>query len=208
MKPLNNPPSGCATPPASLAKEPSRSASSSRRPPYDYPPCDRVAGFRCSRRTGGRAGPKPVLTASQQQQLFQKNREMIETLVDSSLEISNQSGDYAGRARSYGKVVDMFRKELENAAKDENAARITELGNHLNIVLHQGLAPSLKDADRQIGAGGTGREALVDIRDRNVQLVDWLQNQARNKWADSPEVREVIKSLEKTKTELGSSVAP
>jgi hypothetical protein len=154
----------------------------------------------------GAQAPEPKLTALQQQQLFQKNRKMIETLVDCSVETSNQSSNPLDQAKTYGKLVDMFRKELENAAHDENAGRISELGRHLNTVLDRGLAPSLQAADRVIGAEGTGRDALLDIRNRNLELVEWLERQASNKWADSPEVREVIQSLDKTKKELRSSV--
>ena len=45
---------------------------------------------------------RPRLSAAQQQQLFHKNREMIKTLVDSSLDISKQPGDYIQRSLAYG----------------------------------------------------------------------------------------------------------
>jgi hypothetical protein len=150
--------------------------------------------------------PKPRLTALQQQQLFQRNREMIKTLVDSSLEISNKSGDYIERSLAYRKVIMELQKELDNAANSEDAGRVTELGSHLNTVLARGLRPSLEAASMQIGAGGTGRERLVEIRDETIGFVDWLQNKARNKWADTPEIRQVIDSLENTKKDLGASV--
>jgi hypothetical protein len=63
----------------------------------------------------------------------------------------------------------------------------------------------LKRAHDQIGPNGTGSKELRDIRDRTVGLVDWLQDKAKNKWADTPEVREVIESLERTKKELGTA---
>jgi hypothetical protein len=150
--------------------------------------------------------PKPRLTASQQQQLFQRNREMIKTLVDSSLDISKQSGDYIQRSLAYRKVIMELQKELDNAANGEDAGRVSELGSHLNTVLERGLRPSLEAASGQIGADGTGRRRLVEIRDDTIGFVDWLQNKARNKWADTPEIRQVIDSLEKSKKELGASV--
>jgi hypothetical protein len=155
----------------------------------------------------GAQGERPALTASQQQQLFQKNRGMIQTLVDSSLKIS-QSGDYIERSRSYRKVVMQFQKELDQAAGDTDASRIAELGKHLDTVLRQGLAPSLREANRSIPAGGTGRDDLIDIRDKTVADVSWLQNIARNKWADTPEVRAVIDALETAKKEVGAAVPP
>jgi hypothetical protein len=156
---------------------------------------------------GAQSG-KPVLTGSQQQQLFHRNRAMVEALVDSGVEISKQSNEYTERSRSYRDLAMKFQSELNQAADNNDAARVAELGKHLNTVLLEGLAPSLRNAHRQIGADGTGREKLLDIRNSTVELVDWLQNRARNKWADTPEVREVIDSLETTKKELGSSVGP
>lgn len=156
----------------------------------------------------GAQGTPAALTASQQQQLFQKNRSMIETLVDSSLKISKSGSEYTERARSYSDVVKQLQKELDKAAVDADVSRLAELGQHLNTVLGQGLVPSLKVANGQIGADGTGRDKLIDIRDLSVLIVDSLQSKVRDRWADSPEVRELIEKLEKTKKDLNSSVAP
>jgi hypothetical protein len=152
----------------------------------------------------GAQGEKPALSASQQQQLFQKNRGMIKTLVDSSLEISQMSGDGVQRTQCYVKVVQQFREELDRAANDADPSRVAELGKHLDTVLRKGLTPSLRDAHVQIGPGGTGVEKLGEIRRDSLILVDWLQTKARDKWPDTPEVREVIDSLEKTKNDLDS----
>jgi hypothetical protein len=153
----------------------------------------------------GAQGPKTGLTAAQQQQLFQRNRAMIQTLVESSVEISNQSGDYIKRSQSYRKVIMEFQKELNNAADGTDATRVAELGKHLDMVMRQGLAPNMKKAYLQIGGpNGTGHKDLQEIRDSTIELVDWLQVKAKNKWADTPEVREVIESLEKTKKEMGT----
>ena len=154
----------------------------------------------------GAQGAKPRLTPAQQQQLFQRNRAMIQTLVDSSVEITAQSGDYVQRSKSYRKVIMEFQKELNDAADGSDATRIAELGKHLDTVMRRGLAPSLQRAVDQEGPNGTRRKDLDEIRDRTVELVEWLQDKARNKWADTPEVREVINSLEKTKTDLDKSV--
>ena len=151
-------------------------------------------------------GSKPGLTASQQQQLFQKNWAMIQMLVDSSLEISSQSGDYIHRSRSYRKVIMEFQKELVTSANGTDARRVAEIGKHLDTVMRQGLAPSLQAAQRQIGPDGTGRKDLEEIRDYTLELVEWLQDQAKNKWADTPEIREVIQALDLTKKELTTSV--
>ena len=156
----------------------------------------------------GAQGPKTGLTAAQQHQMFQRNRVMIQTLVDSSVEISAMSGDYLQRSRSYRKVIMKFENELTDAANGNDAGRIAEIGKHLNTVMRQGLAPSLQAAVRQVGADGTGQKDLREIRDRSVELVEWLQDKAKNKWADTPEVREVIESLERTKKELGAGVEP
>jgi hypothetical protein len=156
----------------------------------------------------GAQGPKNSLTAAQQHELFQRNRSMIVSLVDSSVEISDVAGDYILRSRSYRKVVNQFHEELTRAAESGNAARVAELGKHFDTVLRQGLTPSLKAANRNIGPDGTGRKDLQEIRDRTLELVDWLKDKAKNKWGDTPEVREVIESLERTKQELSTSVGP
>ena len=53
----------------------------------------------------GAQGPKTGLTAAQQQQLFQRNRAMIQTLVDSSVDMSTRSNDPVHRAKTYRKVI-------------------------------------------------------------------------------------------------------
>ncbi|MCE9534137.1 MAG: hypothetical protein K8T89_23920 [Planctomycetes bacterium] len=157
----------------------------------------------------GAQGTKRELTAVQQQQLFQKNRPMIQTLVDSTLELSTFSGDHTERSRSYRKVIMEFQKALGTAADDSDSGRVAEIGKHLDTVIRQGLAPSLKAANRQIGGpNGTGYKDLVEIRDRSVELVQWLQDKARDKWADTPEVRDVIESLDRTKKDLNESIGP
>ncbi len=123
----------------------------------------------------GAQGTPPALTASQQQQLFQKNRGMIKTLVDSSLKISQSGNDHKERARSYGEVVKQLQKELDKAAVDADVSRLAELGKHLNTVLGEGLVPSLKKASDQIGPGGTGRVDLIDIRFLSLLIVNSLQ---------------------------------
>jgi hypothetical protein len=153
----------------------------------------------------GAQGPKPGLTAAQQHQLFQRNRVIIETLVESSLEICDNSGSYLRRTKSYRKVIMGLQAELSGAADGSDAARVAELGKHLDTVMRQGLAPSLQKAVQQIGRDGTGKKDLQEIRDRTVELVDWLQDKASNKWADTPEVREVIQSLVKAKKELSET---
>lgn len=154
----------------------------------------------------GAQGPRQGLTASQQQQLFQRNRAMIQTLVDSSVDMSStQASDPVGRAKTYKRVILQFQQELGSAADSSDAKRIAELGKHLDTLMRQGLAPSLRTAHQQIGKNGTGRQDLLDLRDRTIELVDWLQDKARNQWADTPEVREVIERLELSKKELSAT---
>lgn len=155
----------------------------------------------------GAQGPRSGLTAAQQQQLFQRNRGMIQTLVDSSVDMSTRSGDALHRAKTYRKVVVAFQTELRSAADTSDATRIAELGNHLDTLMRQGLAPSLKAAQQQIGPNGTGKKDLLDLRDRTLELVDFLQDKARNQWADTPEVRDVIQKLELSKKEISNSLA-
>lgn len=155
----------------------------------------------------GAQGPKTGLTAAQQQQLFQRNRAMIQTLVDGTVDMSIQSNDYVFRAKTYRKVIMEFQRELGSAADTSDAGRIAELGSHLDTLMRQGLAPSMKAA-RQQAASGTGKKELMELRDRTVELVDWLQDKARNQWADTPEVRDVIQKLELSKKELNESVSP
>ena len=71
-----------------------------------------------------------------------------------------------------------------------------------DVVMRQGLAPSLQAATRQVGADGSKRDELDKMRDSSLRLVNWLQNKAKDRWADTPQIREVIESLEKTRKEL------
>jgi len=164
-----------------------------------------VVALLCSQ--AGAENP-PKLTALQQQQLFQKNRQLIQTLVDGSVEMSNVSNDYTQRSRVYRRMILEFQKELTTAADQNDPNRVVEIGKHLDTVMRQGLAPTLKVARGRLGPDGTGMNDLIDMRDRSVELADWLQNKSRAQWKDNPQVQEVIDSLEKTKKELGGSIAP
>jgi hypothetical protein len=156
----------------------------------------------------GAQGPGAGLTAAQQQQLFQRNRQVVAALVDSSLDVSDASGDYVKRSKSYRQVVAVLHAELSAAAQREDGTRVAEIGQHLDTVLSKGLTPSLRAAAGQVGPGGTGEKDLREIRDRSLELADWLQGQAKSKWADTPEVRAVIEALGRSKSELRSSINP
>jgi hypothetical protein len=145
---------------------------------------------------------KVRLTALQQHELFKQNRAMIQSLVESSVEITNVSGDYLQRSKSYRKVVMKFQEELNNAAEGSDPGRVAELGEHLDSVLRQGLVPSMQKAARQAGPNGTSKEELQEMSNRTLELVNWLQEKATKKWPETPEVQKVIESLEKTKKEL------
>ena len=154
----------------------------------------------------GAQGPSKKLTAAEQTKLFQRNRPMIQSLVDSSVNLSVNANDYLKRSKTYSEVLEKFHEEILNAAKQEDAGRVAELGKHLGAVIENGLTPNLQEASRQIPRNGTNWDKLKELQRQTTDTLESLQSATQKKWPESPEVREMIQMLDKAKGTVNQSV--
>lgn len=117
----------------------------------------------------GPKGPSPA----QRGELFKKNHSVIESLVKETVDSSHVPNDYVKRASSYYDVLYKFNTEIAEAGKARDAARVEELTHHLELLLDQGLAPTLVKARVQV-ENGTGNEDYLKVKENLLAQVNAL----------------------------------
>jgi hypothetical protein len=98
----------------------------------------------------GAQGPEhSALSAADQLRLHRANRVLLIDLVDRGIELGKASHpiDRADECRKTARVLGVA---LQQAAEKEDADRVAEIGNHLELVLRDGLVPMLDDAKRNV----------------------------------------------------------
>ena len=129
----------------------------------------------------GAQTPK-ALTSAQKGELFRKNREVFENIVDQTVASSKSPNDPLKRANTYYSLLVNFNKQI--AASSQDSGRVEELTQHLKVLLDKGLTPTLADAKRQV-EGGTGVDEFVDLRQGLLAqlkaLLDVLSNDPTTK---------------------------
>jgi hypothetical protein len=129
------------------------------------------------------AQPPKALTSAQKGELFRKNREVFENIVDQTVASSSSPNDPLKRANTYYPLLVNFNKQIAGA-NSQDSRRVEELTQHLKVLLDKGLTPTLADAKRQV-EGGTGVDEFITIRrDLLAQLkalLDVLSNDPATK---------------------------
>jgi hypothetical protein len=129
------------------------------------------------------AQPPKALTSAQKGELFKKNREIFEKVVDETVASSKSPNDPLKRANTYYPLLLHFSKQI-SSANSQDSRRVEELSQHLKTLLDKGLTPTLAEAKRQV-EGGTGVDDFIKIRqDLLAQLnalLDVLSNDPATK---------------------------
>src|SRR5262249_55784977 len=81
-------------------------------------------------------------SAAAQAKLFQRNRVLLQTLVQGGLELAKQE-DPVKRAGCCNDLAKQLANEIRLAAQSRDAYRAAELGDHLYALLHDGVAGNL-----------------------------------------------------------------
>lgn len=109
---------------------------------------------------GAQSNPSAPL-AAEQLRLFQSNRELLENLVEHSVELANADTPVAKVKACRASAKDLGRA-LRDAADRDDPDRVAELGDYLAAVLRHGLAPAINEARRTIPAGTAAEAELAE----------------------------------------------
>jgi hypothetical protein len=119
--------------------------------------------------------PSSSVVAFEQAQSFQRNRKLIQSLVDNCLKMAEQK-DIVRRADSCTLVADRLAEEIELAASKRDVYRATELGNILKDLMVKGIAFNLTTAQDRIPKGAVREPEMLQIGDHVQRLTDQLQD--------------------------------
>jgi hypothetical protein len=138
-----------------------------------------------------------VPSATEQAQLFQRNRDLIQTLVTGGLKLANEE-DRVKRVGYCGDLARQLANELRLAAQTRDGFRTAELGEHLSLLLHEGMARNLKLSATPPESPGI--QEMRGIRDGlKKELLDPLRKDLTDDLKHSPrEVRLQIQQALKT----------
>jgi hypothetical protein len=143
---------------------------------------------------GAQNSTKPSL--AEQVKMIQRNRELYKIAVHNGLNQTTQI-DPLERARVSFELAKDFGDEMRKAAASHDAARVVELGQHLNRVVDQGVAGNLSLARKNIRAGSESEKILLDRRDQAIEDLKSLEDSIRQNLGtdDSKEIEAVLKGL-------------
>jgi hypothetical protein len=150
---------------------------------------------------GAQGSSKPSL--AEQVKMIQRNRELYKIAVYNGLN-QTEKVDPLDRARVSSELAKDFGDEMRKAAASHDAARVVELGQHLNRVVDQGVAANLSQARQTIKAGSKWEEALFERRDQAIEELKSLEESIRQNLGPegSKEVESILKGIHDGQTKV------
>jgi hypothetical protein len=121
----------------------------------------------------GAQGPSTQVRADQRIHQFERNRAMIESIVDGSLKIS-QSHNALAKSETYSKILSEMQSEISKAAHNKERERLKELSKQIGIVLSDGFVPNLITAREEIAKGSQDEGKLLEVRDSAGKILKSL----------------------------------
>lgn len=109
----------------------------------------------------------PPLTVDVQLRLLRENRTLLNDLVNQGVALS-ASDDLVTRTERCEDTVRTLGAAIRRAAEAQNADRIAELGDHLNVVVTEALIPNLDEGQRMIDPTSPEAAKLKAVRDRTA----------------------------------------
>jgi hypothetical protein len=137
-----------------------------------------------------------VRPAAEHARQWQRNRDLVKTLVDSGLSLAGED-DVLKRADQCAGLAAHLAGEIRQAARQREGPRISELGQHLQTLLEQGVAANLTRA-RDAATGGTSLEQqLKKLQEQTANVVGPLEDELlRSQDAETREdVQRALRSL-------------
>jgi hypothetical protein len=121
----------------------------------------------------GAQGPTPALAPPDQARLLKRNRDLLNATVDSSLDLTDNKGPLE-RAGACNKLVKVWAAAVEQAVRDHDAARASEMGGLLNKVADYGVAENLRIARQKIQPDSPMERDLFKHRNDAREEIDRL----------------------------------
>jgi hypothetical protein len=151
----------------------------------------------------GAQGPVPPPDDAVRARLFQRNHDLIRTLVKGGLRLASAE-DALQRAECCSGVAEHLATEIQQAFLNHEKGRVAELGLHLRALLESGVAANLSTARKQIPVGSTLEKTLREVRDRTTHLVGPLEEQLLSETdaLDEQGMRHTLKALQVGRTEV------
>jgi hypothetical protein len=116
--------------------------------------------------------PAASLSPGEQARRFQRNRDLIEKLVDGGVRLAQEENPLR-RAACCNGLAQSVADAMRQAAGDQEGARVAELGEHLKSLLTIGVAPNLGSARALIPSGSAEEEELQKVK---VQTADYMMS--------------------------------
>jgi hypothetical protein len=143
----------------------------------------------------GAQGPQQAsLSAADQLRLHRANRVLLADLVDRGIELGRASHPI-DRAEECRKTARALGVALQKAADADDADRVAELGNHLELVVRDGLVPSLDEAKRHIHPMSPDAARLKQVQETAAGDLDGTWTAIQAKLADHAKVKDVAGKL-------------
>jgi hypothetical protein len=117
--------------------------------------------------------PGPPPTARERADLFHRDRDLIQALVDHGLLLAEET-DPLKRAESCTDLAEQLDREMQQA-EGKDGPRAAELSLHLRDLLKGGVEPTLNFASGQIPKGSTDRKKLDEVSERAKKLQERLR---------------------------------
>jgi len=121
----------------------------------------------------GAQGPTPALAPPDQARLLKRNRDLLKATVDSSLDLTDKNSPL-DRAAACNKLVKVWAGAVEQAVRERDAARASEMGGLLNKVADYGVAENLRIARKDIQQNSPMERELFKHRDDARKEIDRL----------------------------------
>jgi hypothetical protein len=149
------------------------------------------------------------LAPAQQARLLNRNRELLEATVNSSLDLTESKGPLE-RAAACNKLAKVWAGAVEQAVRDRDANRAAEMGGHLHKVADVGIAGNLQIARRDIQPNSPSESELYRRRDearRELDRVEKVLSEAI-RIDSSRDLQALLESLTLARRHIESAAEP
>jgi hypothetical protein len=146
-------------------------------------------------------GPGPAPSAEERLRRLQRDRGLIEELVEGGLRIAAED-DAVKRAEACGGLADTFAQEVRLAAAAKDGARAADLGRDLQGLL-KGLALNLKQAHARLPADSPRAPDLERVGQRVLRAIaPAMEDLGRDADTQPEAVQEALQALTIARGEL------
>jgi hypothetical protein len=114
-------------------------------------------------------------SAVEQAALLHRNRELLETLVDGGLGLTQETAPLE-RAERCRLMAVKLKDEIASAAGKDERDRLAELAQHLRRLIEQGLTANLRQARQSIPPHSAEEKQLFELRDLTKALLQQVED--------------------------------